>query len=172
MLERQILHQLMEVYNYLHCVQQEPDRRIRGIWDEFLHMELTHLQLWAEMMKKYEGRDPAELFGTTLTVDFQFTENKEYIRRTLERQRDVRELPLPLDGGENWAMTDLAPEGLAVVRTRKPSTRTASRLRRSSIGSSASPADRWPAAASVEPVSSRCSPSLRHGLGGPPCSTP
>ena len=40
-------------------------------------MELTHLQLWAEMMKKYEGRDPAELFGTTLTVDFQFTENKE-----------------------------------------------------------------------------------------------
>jgi len=72
-------------------------------------MELTHLQLWAEMMRKYEGRDPAELFGDTLTVDFQFTENKEYIRRTLERQRDVRELPLPLDGGPNWALKDQLP---------------------------------------------------------------
>jgi hypothetical protein len=73
-------------------------------------MELTHLQLWAEMMKKYEGRDPAELFGKTLTVDFKFTENKEYIRRTLERQRDVRELPLPLDGGPNWMMKDQLPK--------------------------------------------------------------
>jgi hypothetical protein len=99
----------MEVYNYLHCVQQEPDDRIRGIWDQFLHMELTHLQLWAEMMKKYEGRDPAELFGNTLTVEFKFTENKEYIRRTLERQRDVRELPIPLDGGPNWVMKDQLP---------------------------------------------------------------
>ena len=109
MLERQVLHELMEVYNYLHCVQQETDERIRGIWDQFLHMELTHLQLWAEMMEKYEGRDPAELFGSTLTVDFQFTENKEYIRRTLERQRDVRELPLPPDGGPNWMMKNQLP---------------------------------------------------------------
>jgi rubrerythrin len=107
MLERQVLHELMEVYNYFHCVQQEPDERIRGIWDHFLHMELTHLQLWGEMMKKYEGRDPAELFGDTLTVDFRFQENKGYIQRVLEQQRNVRELPL--DGGPNWAMKDQLP---------------------------------------------------------------
>jgi rubrerythrin len=110
MLERQVLHELMEVYNYLHCVQQETDERIKGIWDQFLHMELTHLQLWADMMRKYEGRDPAELFGETLTVEFKFQENKEYIRRTLERQRDVRELPIPVDGGPNWVMKDDLPK--------------------------------------------------------------
>ena len=55
------------------------------MWDQFLHMELTHLQLWADMMRKYEGRDPAELFGETLTVEFKFQENKEYIRRVLEQ---------------------------------------------------------------------------------------
>jgi hypothetical protein len=36
MLERQVLHELMEVYNYLHCVQQETDERIRGV-SLFLH---------------------------------------------------------------------------------------------------------------------------------------
>jgi hypothetical protein len=104
MLERQVLHELMEVYNYYHCYEQETDPRIRAIWDEFLHMELTHLQLWGEMLKKYEGVEPEVLFGKTLTVEFKFQENKDYIRRVLEQQRDIRELPL--DGGPNWAPKD------------------------------------------------------------------
>lgn len=91
-LERQVLHELMEVYNYFHCCEQETDPRIKQIWDDFLHMELEHLQLWGNMLRKFEGRDPEELFGSTLTVDFKFTENKEYVRKVLERQRDLREL--------------------------------------------------------------------------------
>ncbi len=31
-LERQVLHELMEVYNYFHCYEQETDQRIRAIW--------------------------------------------------------------------------------------------------------------------------------------------
>ena len=89
-LERQVLHELMEVYNYMHCYVQEPDRRIKQIWEEFLHMELTHLQLWGQMLRKYEGIEPEALFGRTLTVDFSFEENKPYVREVLERQRDVR----------------------------------------------------------------------------------
>lgn len=90
LLERQVLHQLMEVYNYFHCYETEVDPRIKGIWEEFLMMELEHLQLWAEVMRRHEGVDPEELFGRELTVDFQFTENKEYIRRVIDAQRDVR----------------------------------------------------------------------------------
>jgi hypothetical protein len=89
-LERQVLHELMEVYNYFHCYEQETDQRIRAIWEEFLAMELTHLQLWGDMLRKYEGRDPEVVFGTTLNVDFKFTENKEYLRHVLDFQRDVR----------------------------------------------------------------------------------
>ena len=90
LLERQVLHELVEVYNYLHCYEQETDERIRGIWDEFLHMELTHLQLWGDMLRKYEGRDPVELFGEELHVDFKFTENKEYLRELNDQQHGLR----------------------------------------------------------------------------------
>src|SRR5215217_7088968 len=93
----------MEVYNYLHCYAQETDPRIKAIWDEFLHMELTHLQLWGQMLMKYEGRDPEVVFGNKLTVDFRFQENKEYIRRVLEQQRDLRLVP----GG--WALQAQLP---------------------------------------------------------------
>jgi Mn-containing catalase len=102
-LERQVLHELMEVYNYQHCYEQETDPRLKGIWDEFLHMELTHLQLWGEMLKKYEGVEPEVLFGSQLTVEFKFQENKEYVRGVLAQQRDLREI------GERWVMKDDLP---------------------------------------------------------------
>jgi hypothetical protein len=92
-LERQVLHELMEVYNYFHCYQNETDPRIRAIWDEFLHMELTHLQLWGDMLRHCEGVEPEALFGSELTVEFQFQENKEYVRQVLAQQRDLRLVP-------------------------------------------------------------------------------
>jgi hypothetical protein len=89
-LERQLLHELTEVYNYMHCYAQEPDPRIRQIWEEFLRMELTHAQLFADALRRHEGLEPETLFGRTLTVDFRFEENKGYVRAVLERQRDLR----------------------------------------------------------------------------------
>lgn len=90
LLERQVLHELVEVYNYLHCYEQETDERIRKIWDDFLHMELTHLQLWGDMLRRYEGRDPEDVFGEELTVEFEFTENKDYLRQLNEQQHGLR----------------------------------------------------------------------------------
>src|SRR5918912_3818414 len=92
-LERQVLHELMQVYNYLHCFEQETDARLKSIWEEFLHMELTHLQLWGDMLRKYEGVEPEVLFGDQLTVEFKFTENKQYVRQVLDQQRDLRLMP-------------------------------------------------------------------------------
>ena len=103
-LERQVLHELVEVYNYLHCFEQETDPRLKQIWDEFMHMELTHLQLWGQMLEKYEGIAPEALFGDQLTVEFKFQENKEYVRGVLAQQRDLREI------GERWVMKNDLPK--------------------------------------------------------------
>ena len=103
-LERQVQHELMEVYNYFHCYQQETDPRIKAIWEEFLAMELTHVQLWGDLLRKYEGREPEEVFGTTMTVEFKFQENKEYVRAVLARQRDLRQI----DHG--WLMLNQLPK--------------------------------------------------------------
>jgi len=54
-LQRQVLHELMEVYNYFHCWEQEVDPRLKTMWEQFLAMELEHLQLWGRMLRKYEG---------------------------------------------------------------------------------------------------------------------
>src|SRR5690606_24353196 len=79
-LQRQVMHELMEVYNYFHCFESEPDLQIKHIWEEFLHMELEHLHLWGDMLRKYEGIEPEQLFGDEMTVEFKFDENKEYVR--------------------------------------------------------------------------------------------
>jgi hypothetical protein len=104
-LERQVLHELVEVYNYYHCMEQETDARIKAIWEEFLHMELEHLHLWGDMLRKYEGVEPEVLFGKQLSVEFKFTENKEYIRRVIQKQKDIR----LLDG--QWVPMSDVPEG-------------------------------------------------------------
>jgi rubrerythrin len=102
-LERMVAHKLMEVYNYHHCYTSETDPRIKAIWDEFLHMELNNLQLWAAMMRKYEGRDPEVLFGEQLVVDFKFQENKDYVRGVLERQVNLRQ------DGNRFVLRDQLP---------------------------------------------------------------
>jgi hypothetical protein len=105
-LQRQVAHELMEVYNYFHCLEQETDPRIRQIWDEFLHMELEHLHLWGALLRKYEGVEPEVLFLGPFVVDFKFTENKAYVRAVLDRQRDVR---LVSGRDHGWMLRDQLP---------------------------------------------------------------
>ena len=42
-LEKWLLHEASEVYNYYSCVQQETNPRIKAIWERFLDYELGHL---------------------------------------------------------------------------------------------------------------------------------
>jgi hypothetical protein len=71
-------------------------------------MELEHLRLWGDMLRKYEGIEPQVLFGEELTVDFRFEENKDFVRRVLEEQHQLRLLP---DGG--WTTVDRLPSDWA-----------------------------------------------------------
>ncbi len=84
--EQEVLHQYNEVYLYYSFMQEETDPRIKRIWEMHLDMEVEHLYLACEMLKRYEDKDPAEFLPQTLPEPVRFESNKEYIRQVLANQ--------------------------------------------------------------------------------------
>src|SRR5688572_11670941 len=89
-LEKWLLHEAMEVYNYFSCMEYETNPRIRQIWERFCDYELGHLHMVMELMKKYENRDPAELLPATLPEPIAFESHRQFVRETLNREVDLR----------------------------------------------------------------------------------
>src|SRR3954463_882435 len=56
-LEKLLLHEANEVYNYYSCVQYETNQRIKQVWERFLDYELGHLQHVAMLFERFERRD-------------------------------------------------------------------------------------------------------------------
>lgn len=89
-LEKWLIHEAMEVYNYYSCVEQESNPRIRAIWERFLDYELGHLNLVEELFKKYERRDPAEILGHSLPKLVTFKSQRDFVRQVLAKEVDLR----------------------------------------------------------------------------------
>jgi rubrerythrin len=89
-LEKWVMHEASEVYNYYGCMEQESNPRIRAIWERFLDYELGHLNLAMELFKKHERRDPAEILPETLPAPIPFDTQREFVRKTLAREVDLR----------------------------------------------------------------------------------
>jgi hypothetical protein len=89
-LEKWLLHEAMEVYNYFSCMQYETNPRIRQIWERFCDYELGHLHMVMELMKRFEKRDPAELLPQTLPAPIAFESHRQFVRETLNREVDLR----------------------------------------------------------------------------------
>lgn len=89
-LERWLLHEAMEVYNYYGCMQYETNPRIKQIWERFCDYELGHLHMVMEMMKKFEKRDPAELLPQTLPEPIEYDSHRQFVRETLNAEVDLR----------------------------------------------------------------------------------
>ncbi len=89
-IEKWLLHEMTEVYNYWWCYMAEPNPRIRAIWERFLSWELGHLHGVMDVMRKYERRDPEALIPATLPDPIQLGKNRNYIREVLETQTDLR----------------------------------------------------------------------------------
>lgn len=85
-LEKWLLHECNEVYNYHSCVASETDPRIRRIWEMFLDFELGHLNLVMELFKKIEQRDPMEILPTHLPDPIAFQSQRDFVRRVLEAE--------------------------------------------------------------------------------------
>jgi rubrerythrin len=84
--EMLVLHEYNECYLYHSFMQQEPDPRIRAIWELHLNMEIEHLRLAADLMRKLDGREPAEILPKAMPMPVTFEENKAYVRKVLEGQ--------------------------------------------------------------------------------------
>ncbi|MEX0618109.1 MAG: hypothetical protein WDZ76_02935 [Pseudohongiellaceae bacterium] len=90
MLEKWLLYEASEVYNYYCCVESETNPRIKAIWERFLDYELGHLQLVSGLFKKHERRDPAEILPETLPAPIAFESQREFVKKTLKAEIDLR----------------------------------------------------------------------------------
>ncbi|MFL6660805.1 MAG: hypothetical protein ACJ8G7_01425 [Rhizobacter sp.] len=92
-LEKWLLHEAMEVYNYHGCATQETNPRIRALWERFLDYELGQLHHVMELFKQHERRDPEEILPARLPDPIPIGSQREFVRQVL-----AREVPLRADG--------------------------------------------------------------------------
>jgi len=90
LLEKWLMHEAGEVYNYWSCMEYESNPRIKAIWERFLDYELGHLNMVMELFKKHEKRDPAELLPETLPDPIPFDSQRDFVRETLANEVDLR----------------------------------------------------------------------------------
>lgn len=90
MWEKLLIHEFTEVCNYYTCVEDEVDERIKKTWELFLDIELGHLQVAADLFKKYERRDPEEVIGSEIVIPCRFKSQKNYVKEILKTQVDKR----------------------------------------------------------------------------------
>lgn len=89
-LEKWLLHEACEVYNYYGCMSQEENRRVKDIWERFLAYELGHLHYVRELFESVEHRDPAEVLPAVLPPPIDFSSQRAFVREVLSREVDLR----------------------------------------------------------------------------------
>lgn len=89
-LEKWLLHEAAEVYNYYSCVEQETNPRIKAVWERFLDYELGHLQIAIDMFQKHEGRDAAEILPREVPEPIEYKSHREFVRKVLSEEVDLR----------------------------------------------------------------------------------
>jgi hypothetical protein len=91
LLEKMLLQEACEVWNYAACVEQEDNPRIKAIWERFLDYELGHLNAVIELFKQHEQRDPAEILGDgKLPPRIVFESHREYLREVIANETGMR----------------------------------------------------------------------------------
>lgn len=90
LLEKLLLREFTEVCCYHNCYKDEVDDKIKLIWEEFLAMEIEHLQIAAKLLEKYEGRDAEEIIGTKVYDTCHFESQKKYVNEIIKNEIDKR----------------------------------------------------------------------------------
>jgi rubrerythrin len=89
-LEKWLMHEACEVYNYYACVQQEKNPRIKAIWERFLDYELGHLAFVRDIFESVERRDASEILPDELPEPIKFESQREFVRKVLTEEVDLR----------------------------------------------------------------------------------
>lgn len=103
--EKLLLHEFTEVCNYYNCYVDEVDERLKQVWEEFLAMEIEHLHIASELLKKYDGKDPEEVIGSEIILPCHFESQKDYVTNILENEIDKR-----LDNEKGYTTIKNLPE--------------------------------------------------------------
>jgi hypothetical protein len=85
-LEKLLLHEACEAYNYWSCAIAEEDPRIRSIWERMLEYELGHVQAVAAAFEDLERRDAAEILDTALRQPLEYASQRGFVRKVLHRE--------------------------------------------------------------------------------------
>ncbi len=88
-LEKWLLHEAGEVYNYWSCVESEGNPRIRAIWERFLEYELGHVRHVARLFEDIERRDAAQVLPDRLPEPIRYQSHREFVRETLRRELEL-----------------------------------------------------------------------------------
>jgi hypothetical protein len=110
MLEKWLMHEAVELYNYWSCARSEPNPYVKRIWERFVDYELGHLHFVRELMKEVERRDPDELLPATLPEPIRWESQRDFVRQTLKAEVDLRMF------GPDVVSADKEPERSLVYR--------------------------------------------------------
>ena len=89
-MEKWLIHEANEVYNYYSCVASETNPRIKAIWERFLDYELGQFQEVCELFKQVEGRDPQELMDGKISSPIEYKSQREFVRKVLKEEVNFR----------------------------------------------------------------------------------
>jgi hypothetical protein len=123
-LEKLLLLQAMEVYNYHSCVESERNPRVKAIWERFLDYELGHVRFVADLFENHERRDAASVLNDKLTEAVDFVSHREFVRGVLRTETDltasgtefIRRADEPAESPSNRYRAQLNADGNATQR--------------------------------------------------------
>jgi hypothetical protein len=108
-LEKLLLGEACEVWNYAGCLAQEPNPRVKAIWERFLDFELGHFQAALQLFKDVERRDPQEVLGDGKLPDFiRYESQREFVKQTLEQEVSRGKDGTDIVEGEHEARSSVA----------------------------------------------------------------
>jgi rubrerythrin len=89
-LEKWLMKEACEVYNYYSCLEYETNPRVRLIWEQMLSYELGHLALVRNLFEKVERRDAAEVLPATLPAPIEYESHRKFVREVLTNEVHLR----------------------------------------------------------------------------------
>jgi rubrerythrin len=89
-LEKWLLHEACEAYNYYSCLAAETNPRVRAIWERFLDYELGHVRFVTDLFQEHERRDAAEILPRALPQPIQYVSHRDFVRETLRNEVGFR----------------------------------------------------------------------------------
>jgi len=85
-LEKWLLHEANEVYNYYSCVEYEQNPHIKQIWERFLDYELGHLRFVADLFENTGKRDAAEVLEQACPAPIRYASHRAFVRDVLRQE--------------------------------------------------------------------------------------